>query len=510
MDPTDVLDSRAMWPAAEHGEFACRSVHVAAPRRLDTRSTLTTHLEKARRRRRRQLFCAVAWTTAVVGCSSSATDSEDASTTSRRPTTALTAASTLASSSSSSATSAAASSATGGPPSASTSAALPGSPVVGLVAIGHSALTGENSDPSRPGQDARQNSWATGTSPDVNSIYLRLVAAEPETQGHVANTAAGGAVAQSLATQARAALTIVGAPQLVIVETIDNDIRCDGTDAAHVPEFGASVEQALALITSASPQTKILLVGQPGRPSPAFLQDYIAAHPAAKPQLTGSGICDFFDSSGALDQEHLATLTGIIDSYETEENRVCAKFAQCSTDGGARRTVGRSRRLLQPRRQSSQHHRACRRGRADVACRRRRPAGAIRLSQRCTCRHVVSAMFSKSASEASRRNIRCSDQEWFGRRQPMTASAMPAPLSPNGSGATRSNLFEHHRVRDSVDQPRDRRAVSNGSSSLRASPCRTADVAFRARPPGNAARAIAPAGSTAILLRTFRFGLLGG
>jgi hypothetical protein len=31
-----------------------------------------------------------------------------------------------------------------------------------------------------------------------------------------------------------------------------------------------------------------------------------------------------------------ATLTSIIDSYEAEENRVCAKVPQCSTDRGVR------------------------------------------------------------------------------------------------------------------------------------------------------------------------------
>ena len=73
---------------------------------------------------------------------------------------------------------------------------------VGVIAIGHSGLTGENSDPDRPGQPALENSWATGTNPDVNSIYLRLVAARPETEGHVANTAEGGAPASRLADQA--------------------------------------------------------------------------------------------------------------------------------------------------------------------------------------------------------------------------------------------------------------------------------------------------------------------
>ena len=38
---------------------------------------------------------------------------------------------------------------------------------VGVIALGHSGLTGENSDPARPGSAAKINSWATGTNPEA-------------------------------------------------------------------------------------------------------------------------------------------------------------------------------------------------------------------------------------------------------------------------------------------------------------------------------------------------------
>ena len=176
---------------------------------------------------------------------------------------------------------------------------------VGVIAIGHSALTGENSDPSRPGQTALENSWATGSNPEVNSVYRRLVAVHPDTEGHVANRAQGGAQASSLAAQAAAALEEVPTPELVIIETIDSDIRCDGTDDTHVPEFGRSVAEALALIAAASPASHLLLVGQPGRPPPGI----------------GS-------QCGTLG------LTATIESYEAEQARMCAAAPLCSTDDG--------------------------------------------------------------------------------------------------------------------------------------------------------------------------------
>src|SRR5262245_17620369 len=112
---------------------------------------------------------------------------------------------------------------------------------VGLIALGHSGLTAENSDPAKPGQSAFENSWATGTADRLASIYQRMVELRPETEGHVANLAQGGAPAASLQRQAMRALEDVPTPELAIIQTIDGDIRCDGSDAAHVAEFGAAL-----------------------------------------------------------------------------------------------------------------------------------------------------------------------------------------------------------------------------------------------------------------------------
>ena len=204
---------------------------------------------------------------------------------------------------------------------------------VGVIAIGHSGLTGESSDPDRPGEDARQNSWATGTNADVQSVYTRMIALRPETQGHASNRAEGGAVSGQLAGQAAAALAEVPTPALAIIQTIDNDIRCDGTDSQHIPELGGAVDKALKVITDESPQTRVLVVGQLGRPATAAAA--IAEDPGSKAGVTGTGICDFFDPDGSLVPSKMAALTAIIEGYESEQARVCATYPQCSTDDGA-------------------------------------------------------------------------------------------------------------------------------------------------------------------------------
>jgi hypothetical protein len=212
---------------------------------------------------------------------------------------------------------------------------------VGLIVIGHSALLGTNSDPSRaPGFAVPENAWATGTGPNVESIYERLVAARPETEGRVSNQA-GQVFAQStsLNGQAKAALADVPTPALVIIQTIDNDIRCDGTDEEHIAGFGEAVAKALDTIATASPESRILMVG----PSPIRdWVEFVQANPRFKASIpqghgrtdwTGTGMCDVFDDTGQLVPEHVETLAGIYEAYEAEQERVCALVPQCRTDG---------------------------------------------------------------------------------------------------------------------------------------------------------------------------------
>jgi hypothetical protein len=204
-------------------------------------------------------------------------------------------------------------------------------PLRGIIALGHSALTGENSDPQQPGRPALPNSWATGTNPAVDSIYQRLAAADPSARGHAVNEAQGGAPASALVAQATQALATEPNPQLVIIQTIDSDIRCDGTDGANYPVFGQQVKAALDLIAAQAPRATILLISQPGRPLPA--SQAIAGTPAAQVQ-SGSDMCSPFDPDLKLDTAHIATLTGIIEGYESELARVCATVPECHTDGG--------------------------------------------------------------------------------------------------------------------------------------------------------------------------------
>lgn len=227
-------------------------------------------------------------------------------------------------------------SATSAPTAASSAPSASSGAPSGVVALGHSGLTGEGTG-SDGGTGPIEKSWATGSAPEVNSVWLRLRAARPDLAGFAVNRAEGGAPASALPFQARSALQAAPRPALVIISTIDGDIRCDGTDPEHVAEFGASVAEALQIITTAAPDAKILVVGQLGRPSVAFVQKLVTHEPAAAAELTGTGMCDFLNADGTPNVAHFKTLTSIIQAYEDEQARVCAAVPQCRTDGGVRK-----------------------------------------------------------------------------------------------------------------------------------------------------------------------------
>ena len=204
---------------------------------------------------------------------------------------------------------------------------------VGLIALGHSGLTGAYSDPAFPHNDAWHNSWATGTAPSINSISQRMTVIRPETAAHVKNAAVDGSPAAALTDQAVQALEIVPEPALAIIMTVDNDIRCDGTDASHIVEFGHSITDAIETILSRSPATHILLLGQVGRPT--TFAAAISHNSEAARTHAGDGPCDLFDAQLNLDHDNVDTITKLVELYETELDNVCARFPQCHRDDGA-------------------------------------------------------------------------------------------------------------------------------------------------------------------------------
>lgn len=219
--------------------------------------------------------------------------------------------------------------------SAASSAASSAAEPVGLIALGHSGLTGENSDPARPHQPAFENSWATGTNPKVASIYERMLARWPQTRDHVVNAAVGGATADTLVDQAMHALATVPTPMLTIIETVDNDVVCP-VDALAYPAFASSVDDALRALTKASPHGRIFILLKPDDVVAEFEFDRRSAlnDPAALEQMTGPPPCGELDAQHHVQLESARYLADEVDRFNAELVKVCARYATCSTDRG--------------------------------------------------------------------------------------------------------------------------------------------------------------------------------
>ncbi len=178
-----------------------------------------------------------------------------------------------------------------------------------------------------------QNSWATGTNPDVNSIYLRILAHSRAVKGHAVNLAKDGATVQDLMSQARHAVALKPAPDLFLIQTIDNDIHCDGTDPQNYAPFAAALTAALRLIFDHAPHARIFLVTQPG--TVANNAAVAATNPAWVEAWQGDGPCDAFDADGVLNKAHVVGLQNITDHYFAAQATSCRRFPLCRDDGGA-------------------------------------------------------------------------------------------------------------------------------------------------------------------------------
>jgi hypothetical protein len=213
-------------------------------------------------------------------------------------------------------------------PSGKTDSGYPNS----LVVLGHSGATGYNSDPDQPGVELRTNSWATGTNPEVNSVYLRILAKNPTVEGHAFNLAQGGATIDDLVAQARQAVARKPdlIPDVILIQIGDNDVVCPATKD-DLKRFRTTFESALELLAEALPSSHMFVVSQFGRPA-----TYATALTSAEREfIGGTGPCDVLDFSGRLVRAKAARLEDTIHDYDAQLAAGCGRFRQCRYDEGA-------------------------------------------------------------------------------------------------------------------------------------------------------------------------------
>ena len=200
-----------------------------------------------------------------------------------------------------------------------------------IAVLGHSGATGENSDPSRPGVEVRANSWATGTNPAVNSVYLRILAKNPAIKGHNVNLARGSATVHVLVRQAQRAVALEPKPDLVLIQIMDADIVCPAK-ASDYSAFRSTFVTALKLLAQGAPESSIFVVSQFGSDVPSAVR---MLSPAERRRFGGTGPCAFLDPQGRLVPKEAAQLEKIIHGYTAQLETGCKLVAQCRYDGGA-------------------------------------------------------------------------------------------------------------------------------------------------------------------------------
>jgi GDSL-like Lipase/Acylhydrolase len=212
-----------------------------------------------------------------------------------------------------------------------------------IAVLGHSGATGEGSDPDRPGEEVRANSWATGTNPHVNSLYLRILAKNPAIKGRNLNLAQAGASVDQLVLQAEEAVSGKTKPDLFVVQIMDDDIVCP-VSADDLRAFRSTFVSALEKLVKGAPEADIFVVSQFGSP---------ATNARALPRelrlaFGGTGPCDFLNAEGRLVPQKLARAEKAIHGYEAQLDAGCGKFDQCHYDGGAFGRVVDRRRYISP------------------------------------------------------------------------------------------------------------------------------------------------------------------
>jgi hypothetical protein len=197
--------------------------------------------------------------------------------------------------------------------------------------IGHSGATGANAEGD--GSDVRENSWATGDNPDVKSIYLRLLADHPALKGHNFNTAKDGSDASALMDQAELLLAMDPVPDLVLINSIDNDIQCDGSDESNYDTFEGRIDDVLTFLQKRAAGIRVFFVDQ--WTSVVKYDDVVSPLPGGIAHNMDSGPCGVFTTDGTRNPEAEIYLQQQVDTYMDRIIAACGRHDDCATDNKA-------------------------------------------------------------------------------------------------------------------------------------------------------------------------------
>jgi len=220
----------------------------------------------------------------------------------------------------------------GGPPSRPPGSPRPGLPS-SIAALGDSITTGFGSCLVLAA--CQRNSWATGGSTRVDSLYRRLLEANPSIRGHAHNLASNGARAADLAGQARDAVR-AGVDYVTVLVGANDACRSRVEDMTEVATFREQLDRALRVIREERPRAQVLVLSIPDL---YRLWEIGHTDPRAV-RAWGNRICPALlanaTSTAEADQTRRSTFRARIDAYNRELAAACRAYgSRCRHDGGA-------------------------------------------------------------------------------------------------------------------------------------------------------------------------------
>jgi hypothetical protein len=210
-----------------------------------------------------------------------------------------------------------------------------------MAVLGTATAAGWQSNPAHPFQQARENSWATGTNPTVNSIYSRLLALNPAIKGHNPNLSSGanalelaGHELENFAAEVHKALQLKLKPELVLVQVIDRALKCDGTTERNFGDYGAKFSASLKALAQGLPNARIFVISQWGSFA-SYVKYLKSLDVQARQKNAGKKPCQLTAPSGAVVPSRVAYAKRIVAGEEAQLKAACARIPNCRYDGGA-------------------------------------------------------------------------------------------------------------------------------------------------------------------------------
>jgi hypothetical protein len=204
-----------------------------------------------------------------------------------------------------------------------------------IAATGDSITQAYDADSLFPPGVRPKYSWATGNSSAVNSIYLRILAANPAIAGHAFNDSVTGAKMIDLTGQVANAIAQHGQEVTILLGA--NDV-CTSSVATmtSVTDFRSQFAAGMRNLSLGLPNARIYVVSIP---SVYRLWSVLKGNSAARSVWSAFKICQSMLanplSTATADVNRRATVLQRETDFVTQLKQVCARYVHCRFDGGA-------------------------------------------------------------------------------------------------------------------------------------------------------------------------------